>query len=240
MANIGSYPLNEIITGDSRLLAPSLPDGCLDLVFTDPIYKNIQDYEWLSKTAFRVLKDNTACLVFHGIEYLPETIEAMKSNLHYRWQFPVLLTGGKSSRFHPKGFAKWYSCLWFEKGTTQIYEHFADAQISKYNKTFGMHEWSKSPINLLHWLVAFTKPFDLVGDFFAGSGTIPVICKMTQRNFIASEVNQETGILARSRLLQTMYPLEFAKPNKRLQRTAGTVPLDGDFSTLGLFPAQEG
>ena len=61
---IGAYPLNTVIQGDSRELAKSIPDESVDLIFTDPVYENIDDYAWLSETAQRILKPNSACLVF--------------------------------------------------------------------------------------------------------------------------------------------------------------------------------
>ena len=65
MANIGSYPLNQIITGDSRLLAQSIPDESVDMIFTDPVYENIEDYAWLAETAARILKPNRALVPFY-------------------------------------------------------------------------------------------------------------------------------------------------------------------------------
>lgn len=55
--------INQIITGDARELAKQIPDESVDMVFTDPVYENIDDYRWLAETAARVLKPGGACLV---------------------------------------------------------------------------------------------------------------------------------------------------------------------------------
>jgi len=54
---------NQIVTGDARVLAERIPDESIDLIFTDPVYQNIDDYRWLAETAARVLKLDRACLV---------------------------------------------------------------------------------------------------------------------------------------------------------------------------------
>lgn len=210
---LGPYELNQIYTGDSRLLAESIPDNSIDLIFTDPVYSQIEDYEWLAKTAARVLKDDRACLVFHGIEWTGETINALtKGGLTYRWQFGTLLTGGQSARFMPKGFAKWYSCLWVEKGLSSPYGHIVDAQISKFSQQNSFHCWSKSPDVLGHWLEAFTQPGAIVFDPFTGGGTVPAVCKMLCRDYLAFEIDPATADKARERVFSTQPPLFVPAP----------------------------
>ena len=56
--------LDQIVTGDARALAERIPDCSIDMIFADPIYENLDDYAWLAETAARVLKPDSACLVW--------------------------------------------------------------------------------------------------------------------------------------------------------------------------------
>src|SRR5437868_6367545 len=83
-------PQNQIITGDARELAQYIPDESVDLIFTDPVYQDIGDYVWLVQTAKRILKPNSACLMWQGQQWLAETICALDNERHtggltYRW-----------------------------------------------------------------------------------------------------------------------------------------------------------
>jgi DNA modification methylase len=50
------------------------------------------------------------------------------------------------------------------------------------------------------WIEAMTEPGDLVCDPFCGAGTFPLVCKMTSRRFVATEVDPKTAAVARKRL----------------------------------------
>lgn len=53
-----SYEYGRIYTGDARELAKAIPDGSIDLIFTDPPYPRefLPLYGWLAETAAQVLK----------------------------------------------------------------------------------------------------------------------------------------------------------------------------------------
>ena len=53
-----------IHVGDARELSQSIGAETVDLIFTDPVYANVEDYWWLAKTAVRVLKPGGACLAW--------------------------------------------------------------------------------------------------------------------------------------------------------------------------------
>jgi len=204
---------NQIVIGDARVLAERIPDESVDLIFTDPVYDRIDDYRWLAETAARVLKPDRACLVFNGIEWTPDVLGAME-RLKYRWQFSVLITGGKSARFMPKGFAKWYSCLWMEKGTSAPAQTIVDALISVHDESNGHHQWSKNPSGLAHWAARFTKAEAVVLDPFVGGGTVPAVCKQLRRNYIAFEIDPTTAERARERVRNTQPPLFVPEPEQ--------------------------
>jgi DNA modification methylase len=82
---------NQILEkGDWRDLLPTMPDGCVDLLLTDPPY-GITPIAWDKKVdwtlfwshAHRVCKDSAPMIVFASGKFVPEL---MNSNLaHYRY-----------------------------------------------------------------------------------------------------------------------------------------------------------
>lgn len=199
---------NQIVTGDSRELARSIPDESVDLVLCDPVYERMEDYRWLSETAMRVLRPDSACLVFYGIGWLPETIDAIRAGgLRYRWQ--GLWYQSNNMQRANMGFCNYSPFLWLEKGRSKVVTATGDvANIPIPSGTAdNFHRWSKQPALLIRYLRAFSREGATVYDPFTGGGTVPAVCKMLGRNFIASEIDPETAEKARLRLLQTQPPL---------------------------------
>jgi len=207
---------NGIYTGDARELAKAIPDESVDLVFTDPVYDRIDDYRWLAETAARVLKPDSACLAWCGIGYLPLALESLSGNLAYRWQFAVMQMDGPtcpSKRFFHKGFNKWHTCLWFEKGVGDPDRHIVDFVISK-KETGNSHHWRKGKGSYLHWLDRFVGPEAVTFDPFTGGGTVPAVCKILGRNYIAFEIDPTTAQDARDRVANTQPPLFVQEPEQ--------------------------
>ena len=67
--------------------------------------------------------------------------------------------------------------------------------------------WGKSAQVLSRFASAFSRDGAVVYDPFAGSGTVPTVCKLTGRHFIASEIDPATAERARQRVAQTQPPL---------------------------------
>lgn len=212
---LGPYELNQIYTGDARQLAESIPDSSVDLIFTDPVYSQIDDYEWLARTAARVLKDDRACLVWCGIGWFPETMQALKQGgLTYRWIFGAVRPKGfPSGRFFPKGFSNWQCCLWYEKGDSDPALTISDITFSDNGSMMMFHpEWAKNVAPFIHWLSRFTYPDSIIFDPFTGGGTVPAVCKMLGRNYLAFEIDPATAEKARERVLMTQPPLLLPEP----------------------------
>lgn len=198
---------NAIVTGDARELARALPDESVDLVFCDPVYENVDDYRWLARTAQRVLKPRGALLCFCGIGYQEETQLALRfGGRPVTWVLPIVYSAGNTPRFHPKGFAKWTMLLW--AGGEPV-EHFCDAQISTFESNGNRHQWTKNMRPLQAYLSAFASEGAVVFDPFTGGGTVPAVCKMTGRNYIAFEIDADNATRARARVEQTqaMHPV---------------------------------
>lgn len=217
--NLGPYQLNQIYTGDARELAKAIPDNSVDLIFTDPIYQNIDDYRWLAETAARVLKPDRACLVWCGIQWLEDTMKALRlGGLSYRWTFGAVRPKGfPSGRFFPKGFSNWQCCLWYEKGHSDPNRTISDITFSDNGGFMTFHsEWSKNIAPFAHWLGRFIKANDIVADFFCGGGTVPAVAKMLGVNYWACEIDPTTADLARKRVEMTQPPLFVMQPEQAI------------------------
>jgi len=77
---------NTIQCGDCLKLMRELPDGCIDLVVTDPPYGKEFMYVWenLSEQSNRLLKKTGWLLTYSGSLYLPEVLTSLSKYMIYR------------------------------------------------------------------------------------------------------------------------------------------------------------
>ena len=205
-------PENGIYTGDARELAKAIPDESVDLVFTDPVYDHIDDYRWLAETASRVLKMDRACLAFCGIGWLGPSIEAMlQGGLDYQWQL-ILSMPYRNGGHIPGGFSQYISCLWFQKGIARPSRQVPDMRL--WRPAEGPFHWAKNPDFVAYYLDAFCDDRNVVCDFFGGSGTVPAVCKMLGRRYLAFEIDPAVAQTARDRVRDTQPPLFVPEPEQ--------------------------
>jgi hypothetical protein len=205
MDKLGPYELNTIITGDARELAKAIPDESVDLVFTDPIYSNIDDYRWLAETAARVLKPDSACLVWFDEPNFDAIYRSMTPILSFaafmHWQRYGHLAPSRS------GITVISPCLWLEVGKSKTYKRIANWCGVPNGLGVSNFHWSKPMILLRKWVDAFTLDGSTVFDPFTGGGTVPAVCKMLGRNYLAFEIDPATADMARERVANTQPPL---------------------------------
>jgi len=209
---IGPFDCCTIVTGDAKELAPAIPDESVDLIFTDPVYDRIEDYRWLAETGARVLKANTACLTFCGIGYIPETLDALRDGgLSYRWMCPSVIYG-RNNRGEYGIYNKWACLLWLEKGRCKPTGWAFDVhQTTVGNRSGSDHAWQKHPDAILNYLRILPG---LTVDFFTGEGTMPAVCKMLARHYLAFEIDPDVAERARERVRNTQPPLFVMQPEQ--------------------------
>lgn len=205
--------LNSIMTGDARELAKTIPDCSVDFIFADPVYANVDDYRWLAETAMRVLKPDSACLAWCSKP--AECQFAMQeTGLNYQWTLNYTVQAKPTLLFHYGLFTWTTPCLFFAKGHRKAYPPIPDTFISQSPPDNGF-KWNKNISVINRWLASFSKPGDIVYDPFAGSGTVPAVCKMTGRNYLASEIDPQRAEEARKRVEQTPIPLFHYEPEQQ-------------------------
>lgn len=203
-----------IYTGDARVLAESIPDESVDLIFTDPVYDRIDDYRWLAETAARVLKPDSACLTWCSIGNLPHVISAMESFLSYVWVLDWL-RHSRRMYYGKTGLTIKVPCVWMEKGSSKTHGRMADLFSTGNTKNSdGGHKWSKPLPLIAKWTSSFCINSAAIFDPFTGGGTVPAVCKMLDRCWLAFEIDPDTADLARKRVRETQPPLFVPQPEQ--------------------------
>jgi len=224
MTKLGPYEIgpndtieNGIYQGNARILSRAIPDESIDLVFCDPVYQNIDDYEWLAKTAARVLKPNSVCLAWSENSLQIQCANAMQKSLSYVTTMHLFMSGVTVGRHYRNFFIKTSPCLLFEKGKKNARHKIWDINIgvSNRNKYGNIYKWGKDPATVGRWTNAFCAPGLVVLDPFTGSGTVPAVCKMLGRKYLAFEIIPNVVELARERVKNTQPPL-FIQQEKQL------------------------
>jgi DNA modification methylase len=193
--------MNEIITGDARLLSSSIPDNSIDLIFTDPPYiqKYMYLYGWLAEEASRILKPGGFCLAYAGVYHKPQVMEDMSKHLSYFWDFVSVGAGNAPIMWARKVISRHKSILAFVKGkglpnTNVLSMWIGSGEDKRY------HTWGQDESTARYYIQCFSKPGDVIWEPFAGGGTTLVACKVLGRDFIAYEIDPATADIARKRL----------------------------------------
>lgn len=211
----GAFELNQIYTGDARELAKRIPDESIDLIFTDPVYDHIDDYHWLAETAARVLKPNSAALVWCATQFIHLSAMALvNGGLSIRWFLSAVVPSGFPSRFYGKIFGNYMICIYAEKGNSQPIRHVSDVIYTSNGAKFQYHAWGKNIEPFINWLEKFSDGDSIVFDPFTGGGTVPAVCKMLGRNYIAFEIDPDVAERARERVRNTQPPLFVPQPEQ--------------------------
>jgi len=222
--------LDTIATGDARELARSLPDGSIDLIFCDPVYQNIADYTWLAEVALRVLKPKGLLLAWcskpklgrcqlamedAGLDYvytLDYTVQAKTYRMRWYnlfcWTTPCLWMQRPGSASKPRRWIPdtYIDSILLNDEAVEVRQVLGDTFISTGGSN-GSYVWNKNLGVLSAWLDAFCPIGGTVYDPFSGSGSIPLVAKMTGRHFYASEILPDVAATARERVDQAPLPL---------------------------------
>lgn len=222
--------LDTITTGDARELAAAIPDGSVDLVFTDPVYQNVEDYTWLAKTALRVLKPKGLLLSWcskpklgrcqlamedAGLDYvytLDYTVQAKTYRMRWYnlfcWTTPCLWMQRPGEASRPRRWIPdtYIDSIVLDDETVEVRQILGDTFISTGGPN-GSYVWNKNLGVLSAWLDAFCPPGGTVYDPFTGSGSVPLVAKMLGRHYYASEIKPDVAAEARERVDQAPMPL---------------------------------
>lgn len=211
---IGSYELGPggqgLYIGDSKVLSLEIPDESIDLIFCDPVYQNIEDYEWLAETAARVLKPDSACLAFCSNVKQKETRMVMDKHMSFVMPLNYVVVGKTMALYHYHTFVWTTPCLWYHKGRALPKHWISDTCISSQAIQANTHKWAKGSGVFTRWMEAFTNIGDVVFDPFCGGGTVPRVASQIGRKWIAFEIDPDTAHEARNHI--STYQIAFTQP----------------------------
>ena len=211
-------------------MGEDIPCQSVDLIFTDPIYSEKWMYSWLADFAQRVLKPGKAVLVWSNGKWHRENTNWLEeAGLKYRYDFTSIHHAG-GSPMNGKIISKTNRVIWLDNdGESKLNGYVPDGHLSKPWHGPKEFKWTKNPrlTNLL--ICAFSDVGGIVIDPFCGGGTIPSMCKQTNRKYIAFEIEPERVALSQRRLETTQIMLVGQEMGRRTLNEAD-----------GLRPEQSG
>lgn len=212
-----SLPVNTIQCGDCLELMRGWPDGCVDLVLTDPPY-GIKRFKQGS------LRFDKKSEYPHGLQWDKKPSKSMLTKVlsigteHIIW--------GMNNLELPTSE---YYFVWDKKQTVN---NFASAELAwtdipmpakifsysihRHNQTDKYHPTQK-PLPLMLWCLSYSKTTGLILDPFCGSGTTCVAAKMLGRDYIGIDISPEYCGIARERLkaVDTGVPVKEARAGQK-------------------------
>jgi adenine-specific DNA-methyltransferase len=194
---------DQIYTGDCRELAAMIPSGSVDLVFTDPPYlkKHLALYSWLAVEAKRILKPDGFLLAYSGLYWKSDVMCRINPYMDYFFDFALVNSGQSPVIWNRKVIGRHKSVLAYtQKGAspkprTTVLSFFNGSKADK-----RYHEWGQDEVSARYYISCFSRPGDLVVDFFCGGGTVPAMCKVQDRRYLAYELDPQMAEVARERV----------------------------------------
>ncbi len=187
--------------GDFRELGQAIPDGSVDLIFTDPPYNQeaIPLYSALAELASRVLRPGGWCLAYSGQTWLPQVMQQMSEHLTYGWVFAIQHTGGDLRYRNLKLQNGWKPILGFYRPPLNVWwDWFPD--LTSGGREKEDHHWQQATAEARHFITALCPVGGVVLDPMVGSGTTCVAALLTKRQWIAFDNDQEAVAKARARV----------------------------------------
>jgi DNA modification methylase len=197
MSKLGDFELNQIYTGDAWKLTKGIPDESVDLIFTDPVYQNIDDYEWLAQLGSRVLKPGKSLLALAGNLEKPTIYAKMCPFLNYQWEAAIIYRGANFFMNSRSIQVSWKPVLWFSNGQRE--QKWCKDSLIESCQPKEYHRWQQSVSSAVWFIRQLTDVGDIVLDPFSGFGSYQVACRQLSRNFIAFEIENERAEIARQR-----------------------------------------
>jgi DNA modification methylase len=201
-----------LILGDSKEVLRRLPSASVDAVITDPPwgvgfdeYDDFNVFLQVRDELYRVLKRDSWLVFF----FTPKRIYDLQPYLQrfrYVWMIPYIFAGFGSVSRNPLGSQAAYSIVMvFAKGEPKIKTSRKDVV---YSDELPVVEGSlreplfKPTFTVSVLLTMFTREGDLVLDPFAGYGSIPLVCELFNRKWIAVEIDPVKYQIAK-RIIET-------------------------------------
>lgn len=199
----------KLLQGDFRVVGKEIPDGSVDMIFTDPPYlkEHIPLYKDLAKFAHRVLKNGRSLICYTPHYKLNEICKMLDSELKYNWMI-VDKQAGPMILYRALGvFVKYKPLLWYiklEDGKKyKPIQYLVDVIQSEYQGK-EHHEWQQSTAEAEYLIEKLSNIGETICDPFMGSGTTGIAALQLNRNFIGIEIEEQYHTMSEMRITEAM------------------------------------
>ena len=188
--------------GDFRTILPSIPDGCVDLIFTDPPYdkETVPLYEDMAREAARILRPGGSLICYFGQYATADVCRLVSKHLTFYWTLCCYHEGPGQAMAMRGIRAKWKPMLWFVKGTGRFDTAAMVEDLVVSRKEKSSHPWQQSVTEAMYYIEKLTPQGGLVVDPFCGGGTTAVAAKQAGRKWITCELDPEYAAIATQRI----------------------------------------
>jgi adenine-specific DNA-methyltransferase len=194
--------MGRLILGDCLSVFPSIPDGSVDLIVTDPPYlvnyqdrsgrsiANDQNDDWLAPAfaqMHRVLRRDTTCVSFYGWTKVDLFFDAWRK-AGFRVIGHIVFNKGYASKSRYLRYQH-ESAYLLAKGNPPLpAQPLPDVMPWEYSGN-RLHPTQK-PVGALAPLIeSFSRPMDIVLDPFSGSGSTCVAAHQVGRRYVGIEID---------------------------------------------------
>ena len=199
--------LGTFYRGDAREVLKKLPSSSVDVVLTDPPWgvgfdehDNLDAFLEVAPELYRVMKRDSWLVFFFTPKRIYDLAPLLR-HFRYVWMIPYVFWAFGTLSRNPLGSQASYSIVMvFAKGEPKIKVARKDVIIS--DELPFVVENVKEPqfkptytVSVL--LTMFSREGDLVLDPFAGYGSIPLVCELFNRKWIAVEIDPVKYEIAR-------------------------------------------
>lgn len=193
----------RMYAGDFRERLNELPDGCVDLIVTDPPYPAVFMHLWsdLSRHAARVLKPQGIIVALSGKIHLPDVMSRLGENLSYGWTYAQPLPQQNTRILARHTLQEWKPWLAYSNGSwpSGAIEWHGD-MLDPSDRAKKHYRWEQDG-NPSRYLIEMLCPEGgMVLDPYCGSGSYGIAALSMGRQFIGVEADHERFQLCVERL----------------------------------------
>lgn len=191
----------ELHLGDCIDYMRGIPEGSIDMIFTDPPYLRefLPVYGDLAREAKRVLKTGSYLFCYGAAEHLPDHLHRMTAHLDYYWTIALLHVGGHPRMWNKKLMSGYKPVMVFTNGKPET-KKWMDTVAHSEMMDKRYHKWGQGigfPIKVISMLCPENG---VVLDPFLGGGTTGVAAIRCERNFIGIEIDPHYFAIAEKRI----------------------------------------
>jgi hypothetical protein len=201
-AEAGVIDGDVVRLGDFRTVLPSIPDGCVDLIFTDPPYdkETVPLYEDMAREAARILRPGGSLICYLGQYATADVCRLVGGHLKFLWPLCCYHEGPGQVMAFWGIRVKWKPMLWFVNGGNRFDTSAVVEDLIVSTKEKSAHPWQQSVVEARYYIEKLTPKGGLVVDPFCGGGTTAVAAKLSGRKWITCELDSEYAAIATKRI----------------------------------------